>query len=149
MAAMVNAAVATQSSIVAAAPLSSVSSGLKSAPTSLAFGRTASVKKLVARRSLVVRANVDVTKIVPQSDRILLKLQSLAEETSGGVLLPKSAVKFERYLIGEVLAVGSDVKNTEKGKKVLVSDINAYEVNLGTSEKLCFAKAADLLAEVE
>ncbi|KAL3696941.1 hypothetical protein R1sor_011017 [Riccia sorocarpa] len=149
MAAMVNAAAAMQSSVVAAAPLSSVSLQSKSSGASLAFGRTTSGRRLVARRSLVVRAGVDVSKIVPQSDRILLRLESLAEETSGGVLLPRSAVKFERYLIGEVLAVGSEVKNTEKGKKVLVSDVNAYEVNLGTPEKLCFAKAADLLAEVE
>ncbi|KAG6554651.1 hypothetical protein Mapa_003669 [Marchantia paleacea] len=149
MAAMVNAAATTRHSSVVAAPLSSLAVRSTTAPSSLAFERTVSSRKLVARRSSVVCAAVDVSKIVPQADRILIKLESLAETTSGGVLLPKSAVKFERYLLGEVLAVGSDVKNTEKGKKVLVSDINAYEVNLGTLEKLCFARASDLLAEVE
>uniref|UniRef100_A0A0E0BDX2 Uncharacterized protein n=1 Tax=Oryza glumipatula TaxID=40148 RepID=A0A0E0BDX2_9ORYZ len=47
----------------------------------------------------------------------------------GGVLLPKSAVKFERYLMGEILSVGADVNEVEAGKKVLFSDINAYEIN--------------------
>ncbi|KAJ8464601.1 hypothetical protein OPV22_027153 [Ensete ventricosum] len=70
-------------------------------------------------------------------------------KTAGGVLLPKSAVKFERYLMGEVLSVGSDVAEVEAGKKVLFSDINAYEVDLGTEAKHCFRKASDLLAVVE
>ncbi|KAL2611601.1 hypothetical protein R1flu_023293 [Riccia fluitans] len=70
---------------------------------------------------------------------MLLRLfPSLTESCSSSeVLLRKPqeescyrSLKFERYLVGEVLAVGSDVKNTEKGKKVLVSDINAYEVLL-------------------
>ncbi|BBN03624.1 chaperonin GroES [Marchantia polymorpha subsp. ruderalis] len=150
MAAMVNAVATTRHSSVVAAPLSSAAVRSSSASSSLAFKScTRSSPKLVARRTAVVRAAVDVSKIVPQADRILIKLESLAETTSGGVLLPKSAVKFERYLLGEVLAVGADVKNTEKGKKVLVADINAYEVNLGTLEKLCFARASDLLAEVQ
>ncbi|XP_065859061.1 10 kDa chaperonin 1, chloroplastic-like [Euphorbia lathyris] len=89
------------------------------------------------------------TKVVPQADRVLIRLEQLPEKSSGGVLLPKSAVKFERYLMGEVLSVGNEVSDVEAGKKVLFSDINAYEVDLGTDAKHCFCKAGELLAVVE
>ncbi|KAH9320999.1 hypothetical protein KI387_015638, partial [Taxus chinensis] len=83
-------------------------------------------------RGLSVRASaqaVDVSKVVPQADRVLVRLEDLPEKSAGGVLLPKSAVKFERYLMGEVLSVGSGAGDgiVEKGKKVIFSDINAYE----------------------
>ncbi|CAM6100243.1 unnamed protein product [Calypogeia fissa] len=139
--------------VVGGAPqtLSSLRSTTASPPSSLAFQRLTRRTSLVAStRTAGVRASaVDVSKIVPQADRILLRLDSLAEQSTGGVLLPKSAVKYDRYLVGEVLATGSEVEKIEKGNRVLVSDVNAYEVNLGTSEKLCFARASDLLAVVE
>ncbi|KAL5973710.1 10 kDa chaperonin 2, chloroplastic [Asimina triloba] len=71
----------------------------------------------------------DAAKVVPQADRVLIRLEPLPEQSAGGVLLPKSAVKFERYLVGEVLSVGAEVSTIESGKKVLFSDINAYEVS--------------------
>jgi len=96
-----------------------------------------------------ITQNVDAPKVVPQADRVLIRLEELPEKSAGGVLLPKSAVKFEHYLMGQVLSVGSEVGNIEIGKKVMFSDINAYEVNLGTPEKHCFCRAGDLLAVVE
>ncbi|KAF2566037.1 hypothetical protein F2Q70_00024613 [Brassica cretica] len=90
------------------------------------------------------------TKVVPQADRVLVRLEELAQTTSGGVLLPKAAVKFERYLTGEVVSVGSEVgQQVGPGKKVLFSDVSAYEVDLGTGAKHCFCKESDLLALVE
>nr|ACF80219.1 unknown [Zea mays] len=41
-------------------------------------------------------------QVAPQNDRVLVRLQQIPEKSAGGVLLPKSAVKFERYLMGEV-----------------------------------------------
>ncbi|KAM7276844.1 hypothetical protein ACFE04_018710 [Oxalis oulophora] len=108
------------------------------------------------RNSLRVQASIatqskwDPTKVVPQADRVLVKLEQLPEKSAGGVLLPKSAVKFERYLMGEILSVGSDVTGeVQAGNKVLFSDVSAYEVDLGTEEKLCFCKETDLLAVVD
>ncbi|XP_008784707.2 10 kDa chaperonin 1, chloroplastic-like [Phoenix dactylifera] len=89
------------------------------------------------------------SKVVPQADRVLIRLEELPEKSAGGVLLPKSAVKFERYLMGEILSVGADVAQVEAGKKVLFSNINAYEVDLGADVKHCFCRAGDLLAVVE
>ncbi|KAK9207620.1 hypothetical protein WN943_017910 [Citrus x changshan-huyou] len=111
------------------------------------------------------------TKVVPQADRVLVRLEQLPESRSrskllvcnvsfvglardeiksaGGILLPKAAVKFERYLMGEILTVGADVGQVNAGKKVLFSDISAYEVDLGADERHCFVKESDLLAVVE
>ncbi|CAL9069768.1 unnamed protein product [Musa banksii] len=105
-----------------------------------------------SRRSAALRVHAlkcEPSKIAPQADRVLVRLEELPEKSAGGVLLPKSAVKFERYLMGEILSVGSDVTEVEAGKKVLFSDINAYEVDLGTDTKHCFCKGSDLLAVVE
>ncbi|KAK1364645.1 putative Chloroplast, plasma membrane, plastid, chloroplast envelope [Heracleum sosnowskyi] len=104
-------------------------------------------KKFIENHAIA--KTIDPTKVVPQADRVLIRLQDLPQKSAGGVLLPKSAVKFERYLMGEVLSVGAEVGEVEAGKKVLFSDINAYEVELGSPGKHCFCKAADLLAVVE
>ncbi|CAD6204537.1 unnamed protein product [Miscanthus lutarioriparius] len=97
----------------------------------------------------VAALKYDPAKVAPQNDRLLVRLQQIPEKSAGGILLPKSAVKFERYLMGEILSVGADVSEVEAGKKVLFSDINAYEVDLGTDEKHCFCRESDLLAVVE
>ncbi|RZC20018.1 10 kDa chaperonin 1, chloroplastic isoform D [Glycine soja] len=60
------------------------------------------------------------TKVVPQADRVLIRLEELSDKTVGGVLLPKSAVKFERYLVGEILTVGAEAGELKAGTKVLV-----------------------------
>ncbi|KAM1018875.1 hypothetical protein ACFX2C_040444 [Malus domestica] len=104
------------------------------------------------RNSLRVNAIAqkwEPAKVVPQADRVLIRLEELPQKSAGGVLLPKSAVKFERYLMGEILSVGADVGEVKAGKKVLFSDINAYEVDLGTDGRHCFCKESELLAVVE
>ncbi|XWS45774.1 hypothetical protein CRYUN_Cryun14cG0008200 [Craigia yunnanensis] len=99
-------------------------------------------------RISAVASKWEPTKVVPQADRVLIRLRELPEKSAGGVLLPKSAVKFERYLMGEIVSVGTEVGQLEPGKKVLFSDINAYEVDLGTDTRHVFCKESDLLAEV-
>ncbi|KAJ1395422.1 GroES-like superfamily [Sesbania bispinosa] len=87
---------------------------------------------VLKRNSLKINAVAkkwEPTKVVPQADRVLIRLEELSEKTTGGVLLPKSAVKFERYLVGEVLTVGADAGELKAGTKVLFTDINAYEVS--------------------
>eukprot|EP00270_Netrium_digitus_P007531 TRINITY_DN219_c0_g1_i1.p1 TRINITY_DN219_c0_g1~~TRINITY_DN219_c0_g1_i1.p1 ORF type:complete len:159 (+),score=40.97 TRINITY_DN219_c0_g1_i1:150-626(+) len=118
--------------------------------------RTAAVRlsntfpRTVSELSADVVRNVDPSKVVPQGERILIKLQELEQATPGGVLLPKQAVKYDRHLVGEVVAVGKEVSNIAVGQKVMVSDLNAYEVRLGSSDdKLSFCRASDILAIVE
>ncbi|XP_057980488.1 10 kDa chaperonin 1, chloroplastic-like isoform X2 [Malania oleifera] len=102
-----------------------------------------------ALRINAVAKNWEPNKVVPQADRVLIRLEELPEKSAGGVLLPKSAVKFERYLMGEILSVGAEAREVEAGKKVLFSDLHAYEVDLGTDARHCFCKASELLAVVE
>ncbi|MED6111633.1 10 kDa chaperonin 2, chloroplastic [Stylosanthes scabra] len=114
---------------------------LHSRPTSFSFSNKQF--PVLKRNSLKVNALVsnkwEPTKVVPQADRVLIRLEQLPDKTTGGVLLPKSAVKFERYLLGEVLSVGAEAEQIKAGSKV----------DLGTDEKHCFCKASDLLAVVE
>ncbi|KAK8925632.1 hypothetical protein KSP39_PZI018836 [Platanthera zijinensis] len=85
--------------------------------------------RLSSLRVSAVAQKWEPSKVLPQADRVLIRLEELPEKSVGGVLLPKSAVKFERYLMGEILSVGGDVGvgELEAGKKVLFSDINAYD----------------------
>ncbi|XP_040938048.1 10 kDa chaperonin 1, chloroplastic-like [Gossypium hirsutum] len=79
----------------------------------------------------------------------------IPSKSIGGVLLPKSIVKFERYLIMEIVSVGVEVGKVEPRKKnyytfaVFFSNINAYEVDLGTDTRHVFCKESYLLAEVD
>ncbi|XP_073127106.1 10 kDa chaperonin 1, chloroplastic-like [Henckelia pumila] len=115
---------------------------------SLSSGRPAGLRKGFLRINAIGK-KYEPTKVVPQADRVLIRLEVLPEKSAGGVLLPKSAVNFERYLVGEVLSVGADAGEVESGKKVLFSDVNAYEIDLGTEARHCFCKASDLLALVD
>ncbi|GLJ11649.1 hypothetical protein SUGI_0173630 [Cryptomeria japonica] len=147
--------------MAAAAGLTAVVSTVSSAPLNTtvripASSRNASFPCIKNRRmrGVCIRAaaqDVDISKVVPQADRVLVRLEDLPEKSAGGVLLPKAAVKFERYLMGEVISVGSEAEAgvVEKGKKVIFSDINAYEVSLGTRERHCFCRVGDLMAVVE
>nr|GEY88544.1 10 kDa chaperonin 1, chloroplastic [Tanacetum cinerariifolium] len=119
-------------------PSSSVS--IKS--TTLGLGRNSFKVNAIATK-------YEPAKVKPQADRVLIRLEELPEKSAGGVLLPKSAVKFERYLMGEIISVGTEVGDLEAGKKVLFSDMNAYEVDLGASGRHVFCKAGELLAVVE
>lgn len=92
---------------------------------------------------------VDIAKIVPQADRVLIRLDALASTSAGGVLLPSASVKYDRFLQGEVIAAGSEATDVVKGQKVMFADINAYEVNFGTSDKLCLCRSGDLLAVLQ
>ncbi|MQL90706.1 hypothetical protein Taro_023307 [Colocasia esculenta] len=90
-------------------------------------------KSLPSRRSAALRVTAvaqkwEPSKVAPQGDRVLVRLEELPEKSSGGVLLPKSAVKFERYLMGEILSLGSDVGELEAGKK----DMQAFVPICGT-----------------
>ncbi|KAL0857193.1 hypothetical protein Bca101_062347 [Brassica carinata] len=64
---------------------------------------------------------------------VLVRLEELAQTTSGGVLLPKAAVKFERDLTGEIVSVGSEVgQQVGPGKKVL------FFILYNTRQRACF-----------
>ncbi|KAI3743874.1 hypothetical protein L1987_56941 [Smallanthus sonchifolius] len=140
---------ASSSFLTAAKPFSSFVTDLTSSSSSIPAKTTSLGLRRNSFKVNAIATKYGPTKVKPQSDRVLIRLEELPEKSAGGVLLPKSAVKFERYLMGEILAVGTEVGDLEAGKKVLFSDVNAYEVDLGEEGKHCFCKAGDLLAVVE
>ncbi|KAL3742648.1 hypothetical protein ACJRO7_018032 [Eucalyptus globulus] len=119
-------------------------SSIKPAAPSLSGQRLLGLRRNSLRINAVA-TKWEPAKVVPQADRVLVRLEQLPEKSAGGVLLPKSAVKFERYLMGEVLSVGTEAGVVDAGKKVG----NFVDVDLGGDAKHCFVKAGDLLAVVE
>ncbi|DBA92413.1 hypothetical protein WJX77_011331 [Trebouxia sp. C0004] len=75
---------------------------------------------------------LDVTKMAPLGDRLLVKPQEEAKTTSGGLLLSSGTTKpIQEALIGVVLAVGEDVDiNVKVGSKVLFSKYSSSDVKV-------------------
>ncbi len=95
-------------------------------------------------------------KIKPLADHILIEPMEQAEQTKGGILLPKTAEK-ERPEQGKVVAVGSGKKNSEgkivpmeikEGDKVLFTKYGPNEIKVDDKEYL-IAKQEDILAIIE
>ena len=66
--------------------------------------------------------------IKPLGERVLIKQTKQEETTKSGIVLPDTASK-ERPIIGEVAAVGADIKDIKVGDKVI------YEKYAGTEVK--------------
>mmetsp|Transcript_424 Transcript_424/g.1578 ORF Transcript_424/g.1578 Transcript_424/m.1578 type:complete len:111 (-) Transcript_424:255-587(-) len=81
-------------------------------------------------------------KLLPLADRVLIKRVVAATATSGGILLPASAVKEKNE--GEVVAVGPGARSSTTGDvipmsvsigdKVLLPEYGGKEVLLGADE---------------
>jgi chaperonin GroES len=95
-------------------------------------------------------------KIKPLADHILIEAIEQAEQTKGGILLPKTADK-ERPEQGKVIAVGPGKKDSDgkiiamdvkPGDKVLFTKYGPNEIKVDDKEYL-IAKQEDILAVVE
>ncbi|MEE3419589.1 MAG: co-chaperone GroES [Lachnospiraceae bacterium] len=93
-------------------------------------------------------------KLVPLSDRVVLKQLEAEDKTASGIILPDQAK--EKPQQAEVIAVGpggvvdgKEVKMTvEVGQKVIYSKYAGTEVKLG-EDKYTIVKQSDILAVVE
>ena len=74
----------------------------------------------------------------PLGDRLLVKVATKEEKTSGGIFLPDTAQ--EKPQIGEVIAVGAGARN-DKGTRV------ALEVKAG--DKVLYSKYAGTEVKIE
>ncbi|CAI5493003.1 unnamed protein product, partial [Closterium sp. Naga37s-1] len=89
-------------------------------------------------------------RVQPRGERLLVKLDEPEQKSAGGVLLPTQAVKYERYLTGQVVSTGEEVKKASAGQKVMFPDMNAYEVAIGDgSDRFCFVREGDIMAVVQ
>lgn len=93
-------------------------------------------------------------KLVPLSDRVVLKQLEAEDKTASGIILPDQAK--EKPQQAEVIAVGpggvvdgKEVKMTvQAGQKVIYSKYAGTEVKLG-EDKYTIVKQSDILAVVE
>ena len=93
-------------------------------------------------------------KLVPLSDRVVLKEMKAETKTASGIILTESAQ--EKPQQAEVVAVGpggvvdgKEIKmNVKEGQKVIYSKYAGTEVKFG-DEKYIIVKQSDILAVVE
>jgi len=85
-------------------------------------------------------------QLKPLADKIVAKSLEAETKTASGIYLPDSAK--EKPQMGEVVAVGSEVKEVKKGDKILFTKYGPNEVKLG-SDELLVLKEEDVLAVVE
>ncbi len=95
-------------------------------------------------------------KIKPLMDNILIEPVEQAEQTEGGIILPKTVDK-DRPEQGKVVAVGPGKKNDsgetvpvelKEGQKVLFTKYGPTEIKVDDKEYL-IAKQEDILAVIE
>ena len=85
-------------------------------------------------------------KLQPLADRIVAKSLEAESKTSAGLYIPDSAKK--KSQMGEVLAIGVDVKEVKVGDQIIYSEYGPNEVKIDGQE-LLLLKEEDVLAVVK
>ncbi len=97
---------------------------------------------------------MDIKKIKPLGDRILVKPVVEEEKTKGGIVLPDTVSK-EKPQVGEVLAVGPGRTNDEgktfpmqlkKGDKVVYAKYSGTDLKDESDEDYLLLSEKDILA---
>ncbi|MDD3656705.1 MAG: co-chaperone GroES [Atribacterota bacterium] len=100
---------------------------------------------------------MDIKKIKPLGDRILVKPLQEEEKTRGGIVLPDTVSK-EKPQVGEVLAVGPGRTNDEgkifpmqfkKGDKVIYAKYSGTDIKDDDDEDYLLLSEKDILAILE
>lgn len=94
-------------------------------------------------------------KLVPLTDRVVLKQCQAEETTKSGIILASAAQ--EKPMEAEVIAVGPGgvvdgkevVMQVKPGDKVIYSKYSGTEVKLDEDENLIIVKQSDILAIIE
>jgi chaperonin GroES len=85
-------------------------------------------------------------KLQPLADRIVARSVEAESKSPSGIILPDSAK--QKPQMGEVLAVGKEVKEVKAGDKILYSKYGPSEVKV-EGEELLLIKEEDVLAIVK
>jgi len=85
-------------------------------------------------------------KLQPLADRIVAKSVEAEAKSPAGIILPESAK--EKPQMGEVLAVGKEVKEIKSGDRILYTKYGPTEVKID-NEDLLLLKEEDVLAVVK
>ncbi|KAI7843931.1 hypothetical protein COHA_002471 [Chlorella ohadii] len=93
---------------------------------------------------------MDVSKMSPLGDRLLVKPQEVESKTAGGILLAptSSGRSMQDALVGTVLAVGDDVDvGVAVGDRVLFSKYSSSDLEVPDGE-VCFVAQKSILAKL-
>jgi chaperonin GroES len=82
--------------------------------------------------------------IQPLFDKVLIKPQKAEEKTASGIYIPDTA-KQDKPQIGEVMAIGKDVKEVKVAQNVVFAKYGPTEISIGVEEYL-IVKEEDILA---
>lgn len=82
--------------------------------------------------------------IQPLFDKVLIKPQKQEEKTASGIYIPDTA-KQDKPQIGEIIAVGNEVKVVKVGQNIVFAKYGPTEINL-ESENYLIIKEEDILA---
>lgn len=95
------------------------------------------------------KSALEITKMEPLGDRLLVKPFDEQGSTAGGVLLPSSAAEGVRSAnFGEVLAIGENVElAVKKGDKIIFSTDSSAKVEISDGE-IYFLPARSILATI-
>lgn len=85
-------------------------------------------------------------KLQPLADRIVAKSVEAEAKSPSGIILPDSAK--EKPQMGEVLAVGKEVKEIKPGDRILYTKYGPTEAKID-NEDLLLLKEEDVLAVVK
>lgn len=82
--------------------------------------------------------------IQPLFDKVLIKPQKVEEKTASGIYIPDTA-KQEKPQIGEVVAIGKDVKDVKISQNVVFAKYGPTEISI-EGEDYLIVKEEDILA---
>lgn len=84
--------------------------------------------------------------IQPLFDKVLIKPQKVEEKTASGIYIPDTA-KQDKPQIGQVIAIGKDVKDVKVSQNVVFAKYGPTEITL-ESEDYLIIKEEDILATI-
>lgn len=84
-------------------------------------------------------------KLQPLADRIVAKSLEADQTSPSGIIIPDTAK--EKPQMGEVIAVGKEVKEVKPGQKIIYAKYGPTEVKV-SGEELLILKEEDVLAVV-
>ena len=100
-------------------------------------------------------ATLDVTKMAPLGDRLLVRPRPAEEKSQGGVILSAglsggATLPQQDALVGTVVAVGEDVslEGLAVGDSVLFSKYSSSDVSLPDGGEVCFVAEKSVLAKL-
>ena len=117
--------------------------------------RTSNSKIAPRAAATSAEATLDVTKMAPLGDRLLVRPRPAEEKSSGGVILSAglssgTTMPLQDALVGTVVAVGEEVtlEGVAVGDSVLFSKYSSSDVSLPDGGEVCFVAEKSVLAKL-